>query len=457
MTIQDIVRACGGVYYGSDAEKMTEVSGLTQDSRRVEKGCVFLATRGERADGHSFIRGAFEMGAVCAVGEDGPKAYPEPYIRVEDSFLALKQIAAFYREQLPVRVIGVTGSVGKTSTKEFIASVLSKRYVTLKTEGNYNNEVGLPLTVMRLKKEHEAAVLEMGISDFGEMHRLSQIAKPDICVLTNIGQCHLENLKSRDGILKAKTEIFDYMKEEGRVCLNGDDDKLAGIRNVKGRRPVTFGKGPENDIYADHIESRGLFGLEADIHTPEGSFHAVIPLPGGHMVYNALAATAVGLLMEVPLSGIREGIERVEPVGGRSHIIRSGGRVIIDDCYNANPVSMRAAIDLLMSADNHKTAILGDMFELGGNERELHADIGEYAVKRGVDTILMAGTLSRSMYDRAVAVSEELGVHCELKYYPGREELAEDLRKRELKDMTVLVKASHGMNFSKIVKMLADG
>lgn len=180
---------------------------------------------------------------------------------MKDSFQALKDLARFYRQILGVTVVGVTGSVGKTSTKEFIASVLATKYKVLKTEGNFNNEIGLPLTILKIREEHEVAVVEMGISDFREMHRLSEIAKPDICVLTNIGQCHLENLKSREGILKAKSEIFDFMNEDGAVCINGDDDMLRTLEEVKGRKPLTFGIGQDHMVYAEGIENRGLEGV----------------------------------------------------------------------------------------------------------------------------------------------------------------------------------------------------
>lgn len=267
LTLENIAKACGGTYYGSGDAKAKEAAGVVIDSRRVERDFVFIATKGERVDGHSFISQVFGKGALCVVCEREPDKAEGPYILVDDSFAALKEIAAFYREQLDVKVVGITGSVGKTSTKEFIAGVLSEKYHVLKTAGNFNNEVGLPLTVLQITSGHEVAVLEMGINHFGEMHRLSKIAKPDICVITNIGQCHLEFLKSREGILAAKTEIFDYMSENGDVCVNGDDDMLQTIQEVKGRKPVTFGMGSTCSVYADNIVNNGLFGSTCTIHT----------------------------------------------------------------------------------------------------------------------------------------------------------------------------------------------
>ena len=242
MTLKAVAEACGGVLHGDNGNN-ARAAGVELDSRKLQTGYIFIATKGERVDGHSFISQAFEKGCLGVVCEKLPEKMAGPCILVEDSFKALQDIAAFYREQLSVKVVGITGSVGKTSTKEVIASTLSQKYRVLKTEGNYNNEVGLPLTVLKIRSEHEVAVLEMGISDFGEMHRLSRIAKPDVCVITNIGQCHLEYLGNRDGILKAKTEMFDFMNPDGVVCLNGDDDKLNTVKDVYGKAPIFFGKG----------------------------------------------------------------------------------------------------------------------------------------------------------------------------------------------------------------------
>ena len=320
MTIDNIARACGGQLRGA-AEGGAEAACVVIDSRKIEPGGVFIATKGERVDGHDFIPQVVKMGALAVVCEREPKECQVPYILVQDSFKALKDIAEFYRRQLDISVVGITGSVGKTSTKEMIASVLSEGFHVLKTEGNFNNEIGLPLTVLQIRPEHEAAVLEMGISDFGEMHRLSKIAKPDICVITNIGQCHLENLGTREGILKAKTEIFDFMNPKGYIFVNGDDDLLAGLKTAVGHEPAHFGLAPENEIFASGVMNKGLFGSEAVIHMDLEVFPVEIPLPGGHMVYNALAAAAVGRCMGLSREQIQKGISRVQAVGGRSHVI----------------------------------------------------------------------------------------------------------------------------------------
>lgn len=470
MTLKNIAQAVGGTLYmeGAAADILadsTQALGVVHDSRQVEKGFVFIATVGERVDGHQFIDSVFEKGALGVVCEKVPENPKGAYILVKDSFQALKDMAEFYLSGLDVKVVGITGSVGKTSTKEFVASVLSQGFRVQKTEGNFNNEVGLPLTVLKIREDCEVAVLEMGISDFGEMNRLSKIAKPDICVITNIGQCHLENLGTRDGILKAKSEIFDYMKENAGICLNGDDDKLASVTEVKGVKPLFFGSDSKCDIYADNYENKGLDGSSVTIHiTGKGEpavFRADIPLPGGHMVYNALAATAVGTLLGLDAEQIAKGIGAVEPVGGRSHIIHGERFTVIDDCYNANPVSMKAALDLLTMSDLNvsprRVAILGDMFELGTNEHALHAEVGRYAGNSDIHVLICVGELCKSMYEAAVSNADDnrmKNIGQKVYYFADKDSMLCELEGILHDRDTVLVKASHGMHFEEVVACL---
>ena len=436
-------------------------AGVVLDSRKVEKDFIFIATKGERVDGHDFIPQVMKKGALAVVCEKAPEDEGIPYILVADSFQALKDIAEYYRKQLSVKVVGITGSVGKTSTKEFIAGVLSEKYKVLKTEGNFNNEVGLPLTVLRINDEHEVAVLEMGISDFGEMHRLSKIARPDICVMTNIGQCHLEFLGTREGILKAKSEIFDFASENAAVFVNGDDDMLITVPERNGIEPVHFGFSEKNDVYATDVENRGLFGSEAKIHMKaadgtEDLFAVLVPLPGSHMVYNALAAAGVAKELGLSTEQIQAGIAAVKPVGGRSNIIRAEKYTLIDDCYNANPVSMEAAIDLLNMALTRKVAVLGDMFELGENSDALHERVGKYAVEKGVDMLLCVGENSKFMYEAALKKKEEILSSTKIHYFATREDLEPVVESLLEKKDTVLIKASHGMGFDTVVKKLSQ-
>ena len=450
MTLTAIAAACGGKLVGIDLGK--EAQGAVIDSRLVEKDYLFFAVPGERVDGHSFIAQVATKGALGVVCEREPEQVDKdfPYILVNNTLEALKLVAMYYRSLLDIPVVGITGSVGKTSTKECVASVLETKYKVLKTQGNFNNEIGVPLTILRIRPEHQVAVLEMGINHFGEMHRLSEMAKPDICLFTNIGQCHLEFLGSRDGILKAKTEMFDFMAENGSVCVNGDDDKLITIELVKGKRPVRFGLSEQNDVFATDCVNKGLFGSRFQMHLYDSTFSVEVPLPGSHAIYNALAAGAVGHLLGLTGEQIAEGIGKVQSVGGRSHIIGLADKTIIDDCYNANPVSMEAALELLATANSRKVAILGDMIELGENELALHRRVGAFAANKAIDLILCVGTLSQSMYEEAIAQGAQA------KYYNTKEVLLEELPKLLKKGDTILLKASHGMGFSSMIDTMKE-
>lgn len=464
MTLENIAKAVDGVLYQAEGREQQEVTCAVVDSRRLEAGGLFFAAPGEKVDGHRFINQVFEQGAACVVTQKHPAQVEQEqqeaqhwgaYILVENSYEALRKMAACYRSLLSIPVIGITGSVGKTSTKEFIAGVLSQKYAVLKTEGNFNNDIGLPLTLLRIRDCHQAAVVEMGISDFGEMSRLGAMARPDICVITNIGQCHLENLHDRAGIFKAKTELFDHMQEDGEICLNGEDDLLSMVSLVNGKRVHHFGisEGKSMEVYATDIESEGLFSSRANMHFADTG--EVLPieihLPGQHMVINAMAAAMVGKLLHLSGEEITRGIGAVEPVSGRSHLLKGRNMVVIDDCYNANPVSTRAALDLLVTAQGRKVAILGDMFELGEQSHKMHAQIGAYAVEQGVDALYCVGEQSKFMYDAAL---ERYDGAQDIRYFADRLELEESLSSLIEPGDTVLVKASHGMEFHRIVEKL---
>lgn len=458
MTLENIAKACGGTYVGNDAQRGSEITGAVIDSRQVEPGYLYIPIRGERVDGHRFIPDVFEKGALAVLSEEPLENPAGPYIQVASSEQALKDIAEFYRSTLSIKIIGITGSVGKTSTKEMISAVLSQKYNVLKTEGNFNNEIGLPLTILRIRREHEVAVVEMGISEFGEMHRIAKVAKPDICVMTNIGQCHLENLIDRDGVLRAKSEIFDFLKTDGHIVLNGNDDKLITVQEVKGVKPVFYyvedGTAKKADlpyeITADAIENKGLRGLNANLHFPEEVCQIHEPIPGVHNVYNACAAACVGRIMGLTNEEICQGIAHAKTIAGRTNLITLGEVLVIDDCYNANPVSMKASLDVLAQADGRKIAVLGDMGELGENEREMHYDVGKYAANTGVDILFCCGTLSEEL-----AKGAQRG-HTKVMYFADREKLTQTLINFVEAGDTVLVKASHFMEFPKIVKALEE-
>lgn len=457
MTLENIAKSCHGTYMGDEAEKIKEVAGVVIDSRKVEKDFLFVPIKGERVDGHSFIDAVFEHGAAAVLSEQKLQKAGGPYILVESTETSLREIAAFYRESLDIKVVGITGSVGKTSTKEMIASILQTKYRVLKTAGNFNNEIGLPLTIFRLEEEDEVAVLEMGISDFGEMNRLAQIAKPDICVITNIGLCHLENLGTRDGILKAKTEVFHWLKENGTVVLNGDDDKLAEIEKVQGKMPVFYGKTPQNlqgiqnSIFASDIEDLGLEGIRTRFHFKDEIVPIQIPIPGEHSVMNALAGACVGEKLGLSSKEIAQGISNAKTISGRTNIIRAKEGLIIDDCYNANPVSMKAALDVLARQNGRTIAVLGDMGELGSNEKQLHYEVGEYAAQKQIDAVFCTGELSKELAKGAL----ETGNWSEVFWFETKEQLVKALLPYRKKGDTILVKASHFMEFSEIVEKLS--
>lgn len=456
MTLQQITEICHGTYVGDKEIATREIQGVVIDSRQVDKDYLFVAIRGEKVDGHKFIPNVFLQGAAAALSEEKIDYPAGPYILVESCLQSLKDLAEYYRKHLDIKVVGVTGSVGKTSTKEMIASVLGEKYKVCKTEGNFNNEIGLPLTILKIREEHQVAVLEMGISEFGEMHRLAAMAYPDVCVITNIGLCHLENLITRDGILKAKTESFDHIKEGGIAVLNGDDDKLATIPMVNGKRPVFYGINrealseytTEKTVYATEVVNFGLKGMKAKIHVADELFEVTIPIPGEHNVYNALAATSVGIRLGLTIDEIKSGIESAGTICGRTNMIEVRGMIVIDDCYNANPVSMKASLDVLSTAEGDKIAVLGDMGELGEDELQLHYSIGTYLAKKNIDAVFCVGKLSKEI---ARAITEHSDT-CKVFYFEERETMIQALLPYLKFGDTILVKASHFMNFSKVVE-----
>lgn len=492
LVLKNITRIDNGISVSEEADGEQKISSLELDSRKVLPFGAFLATVGERVDGHRFVADVFVKNEACLVitektpeqveAEHGiPVSAWGSYILVKDSFRALKEIAEYYRSKLNIPIVGITGSVGKTSTKEFIASVLAEQFAVLKTEGNYNNEVGVPLTLLKIRPKHTAAVIEMGISDFGEMHRLSKMVKPNVCVITNIGQCHLENLKTRDGILKAKTEIFDFMAPDGEVCLNGEDDKLRTVTQVNGKKVHFFGLGgfAQEEMYADDVKSKGLLGSDIvlrcnqDTAWEDGQMQmdAHVQMPGMHMVINAAAAACVGRVLNVTSEHIAEGIRKVTPIGGRNNLISLPHYTLIDDCYNANPVSMKSSIDLLTLADTAKVAILGDMFELGADSDTMHEEVGSYAAQKGIDYIYCVGENSKHMYEAAMRTVDRMcsgmtdvqsmsegEMQIKIRYFETREvlltALAQDREHMIPEGATVLLKASHGMKFTEVLEYL---
>lgn len=450
MSLSEITTACHGQYYGDPSLLSKAVNGVAIDSRKIEQDFLFVPIKGARVDGHDFIPQVMKAGALCTLSEHLLETPEGPYILVSSCEQALKDLAEHYRKALGIPVVGITGSVGKTSTKEMIASVLSTRYRVLKTAGNFNNEIGVPLTIFQIREEHEIAILEMGINHFEEMHHLSKIARPDVCVITNIGYCHLEHLIDRDGVLKAKTEMFDYMNPNATIILNGEDDKLLTIQNWDGYAPKYFGLSTDSDAYATDIHSLSLKGTSFTLHIKDQAFPVLVPIPGHHMVYNALAGALVGAHFGLTCEEIQQGIEQLTPVAGRNNMIVTDSLFIVDDCYNANPVSMTASLDVLSTADTRKVAILGDMFELGETEKELHYQVGEHAAQKQIDVLICIGDLSKEIAHGAKDTSSQ----AEVLHFNTKAQFFSSMKNLIQKGDTILVKASHGMEFPEIVEKL---
>ena len=427
------------------------MEGVVIDSRKVRPGYLFVAIDGANINAHKFIPDTIRSGALCVVSHEDLGETDYPYILVESTGQALLDIAKLYRDSFDVKVVGITGSAGKTSTKEMIASVVAQKYCVHKTLGNFNNEWGLPITIFEMNEEHQVAILEMGVNHFGEMRRLSSVAAPDICVITNIGVAHLEFFKTREGIFREKTQMIQDMKNGGTIILNGDDDLLAQTAPIKGVNPVFFGFGDNSQFRAGNMQALGLKGTACTIYLPDGtSFDCTVPLPGIHMVSNALAGAAVGYTLDLTPDEIKAGIEGLPSLPGRNNIIKTDRLIILDDCYNANPVSMKASIDVLNMAIGRKVAILGDMNELGEDAQELHLNVGEYAAQQGIDLICGIGPLSRHLVDGAVgcdSLAEALWFKTKAEFLDAAKDLIKE-------GDNVLVKASHGMQFPEIVDTL---
>lgn len=456
LSAEDIARAVGGIlHFPENSEKLYDIfiNDVCTDTRKIKKGNLFIPLKGENFDGHNFIKQAYENGAVCVLSEKNTEELSERiWIEVTDTSEALKSLAEYYRGLFPIPVVAITGSTGKTTTKDIIASVLSQKYNTLKTEGNYNNEIGVPLTVFGIDENTEVAVIEMGMNHFGEIHNLSKIGKPDIAVITNVGVSHIENLGSREGILKAKCEIFDFMDENSLKVLNGDDDMLSVLVG-KEKSACFYGlENKNNEVYAENIVKKGFDGTEFTVNMQNDSFRVYMPVPGIHNVYNSLAAAAVGRRLGLTFKQISDGIESFSQTKMRMDIIKKNGYTIINDVYNANPASVKAAVDVISEADGRNVCILGDMFELGEFAPKLHFDIGKYVFEnKNIDVIVCIGVLSENMYKGAETVKSK---NQKAYYFTSQEEFFGEIFDILKKDDNVLVKASRGMNFEKTIEKI---
>lgn len=387
ITLSFIADATGGeIVFGSGNEI---ISSISTDSRDCNGVSVFIAISGEKFDGNKFIPSAIEGGASGYIS-DGRCDFTDCRfaLKVADTRKALLDLAAAYRRKFDISIVGLTGSVGKTTTKEFISAVLETERNIIKTQGNFNNEIGLPFTMFGIRSEHEIGVIEMGMSNFGEISRLTGCARPDVAVITNIGESHIEYLGSREGILQAKSEIFEGLAKDGVAILNGDDDLLFGIKGTLPFKTIYYGiENAACDVVAGNIET----GSKGISFTVDGRGYS-INLPGKHNVLNALCAIAVGRHYGLDDESIRRGLASYESIGIRQSITEKNGIKVITDCYNAAPKSVRAAIDVLTTvASGRKIAVLGDMAELGEHSADYHKEIGAYAALNGIDELILIG------------------------------------------------------------------
>ena len=417
-----------------------EISSIVTDSRQAEADGLFVAIPGERTDGHNYLEAARALGASCALVEHFTDS-ELPQLCVPDTAKALVTIAEYYRKQFRIPVVGLSGSVGKTTAKEMIASVLGQRFCTMKTQGNFNNNLGVPLTLFQLRPEHEVAVVEMGISHFGEMNELSRMVQPTAAVLMNIGDAHLEFLGSREGILKEKRCILDFAGKDAPLFVNGDDPLLNAAEFE--RETVRFGLGEHNDVQAMDV-SFGAAELRCILKSGKREIPVRVPAFGDYMLYPALAAAAVGLHLGLTEDEIADGIAAFENVGHRGRILRCTGFTVIDDCYNANPSSMGAALESLAHCEGRPVCVLGDMLELGEESARLHRQLGEKAAALGM-RVLACGPLAAQIAEGAGACAA---------YYSTVEELLPELKTQIRAGDTVLVKASRGMRFERICEAL---
>ncbi|MBR1750714.1 MAG: UDP-N-acetylmuramoyl-tripeptide--D-alanyl-D-alanine ligase [Ruminococcus sp.] len=450
MTLKEIVEVVDGSFgYPSDIE----VSSVCTDTRAIKAGCVFIALKGENFDGHDFAAQATELGAEAVITErpiENAKC-----IVVDSTRKALLNLASYYRNKFRIPLVGVTGSVGKTSTKEMIASVLSEHFKTLKTEGNHNNEIGLPLTLFGIDEDTQAAVIEMGMNHFEEISRLSLCACPTMAVITNIGFSHIENLGSQENILKAKMEILDGCSYEAPLIINGDDKLLANVTPRGGRRTISYSMNKKTcDVYASNININGGV-ITLDINSKSGVTPVTVNCYGEHNIKNALAAFAVGEELGMTPQEIAAGIAAFRPDGMRQNIRRKDGMTLIIDCYNAAPDSMKSGVSVLTQVEipegGRRIAVVADMLELGKFAPKLHKGVGETLGSAGIDLILCYGENAKYYVEGAVKKGFDKS---KAFHFETREELIDALKAQVRQGDAVWFKGSRGMKLEEAVDAL---
>lgn len=449
--LEDVVSAVKGKVLSGNIQNK-EIQSVATDSREAMVQGLFVAIKGENTDGHKYIEGAAKNGAIATLVCDEVDNYIEDmvYIKVEDSIKALHHLATWYRLQFNIPVVAITGSVGKTTTKDMVSSVLEKKYNVLKTKGNLNSEIGAPITILGLNKSHEIAVIEMGMDHLRQIASISKIVKPDTAVITNIGVSHLEYLKTRQNILKAKCEVFENMDEKSGVAiLNIDNDMLSKVDN--NFKKVWFGKTEAADIRAENILVDYTDGVvKADIYINGQMYNLIVPGLSEHLVYSAMSAVAVGLRYNMTVEETLDGILNYTHTKMRMDIYKlQNNTLLIDDTYNANPDSMKSLIDTVKKADvENKIVILGDMFELGENSINLHREVLQYAIDSKMTKIVVTG---QNMKQAAIALENNIVMPFE-----NKEMLMNNIENIVVSNSIIAIKASRGMKFENIAKKILE-
>ena len=443
-TVKELCAAVGGTLLQQSGAVVTQVS---TDSRSIPNRALFVPLVGERFDGHDYLDAALERGAAGCLTAKKPAALLKDkfYIQVSDTLEALKALAAWYRAKFDIPMVQVTGSAGKTTTKEMIAAVLGQRFSTLKTQANFNNAIGTPLTLLNLSPDHQAAVIETGMNHFGEIRYLGEMVRPTVAVITNVGDAHIENLGgTRQGILQAKCEIFENLQPGGLAVLNGDDELLSGL--TLPFETVLCGRHERCGVRVTNVAEHGIEGVTCTVTTKRDVYEVSIPSPGAYMIYPAAMAIAIGEHLGLTKAEMLAGIAAYRPVGSRMHLVRcSNDRIIIDDCYNANPQAMAEALRILAQTEHpRRMAVLGDMGELGDLTEQAHRDMGTLARTLGLNTVVAIGPKAKAIQE---ADPDAL-------WFPTVTEALPAIRAAFTAGTAVLVKASHAMHFTDIVKDL---
>ncbi len=450
ISISDILRATSGTLLcGRESET---VSAICTDTRTLSQGGLFVPLVGERFDAHDFIDAAFADGCSAALTAREDVKKEKTMIHVTDTRRALGDLAAFYRQQFNIPVVAVTGSVGKTTVKELTAAVLSSQLNVLKTAGNFNNEIGLPLTLFRLDDSHQIAITEMGMSGFGEIDTLASIATPDIGIMTNIGVSHIEKLGSQENIYKAKSELFRHIKPDGTVILNYDDPILRAHRHEIPCKTITVGLSPDCDVTAKDIMSQAD-RVSFTIICGDDAVPVTLAFPGEHNVINALLACAAGLCVNISLVDAAKALETYVPADRRMQLIDCSGITVINDCYNAAPDSMRAALKVLCAQSGRKIAVLGDIKELGEHTKPAHTAIGQFAAELKIDALFTLGEFGKMIADGAL--SGGMSVDCVFSF-DDITQLCDALANYLKQGDTVLVKASRAMQLERVTAHLSE-